>query len=244
MNMKNTASNYFRILSTITAALIIVLISGCDEISQQESDAIHKSHNKSSEPTDKSTENQVLSPAVVEGHNELSSENTLNTQAESNNTDPYLSKTEEDLTKTNTDSGNSETPDLITPDNSDFSDALATLESDPEGMTLNKHLIATGVNDRIPVSPSDHFSTDVGRVYCYINVNNHKKQPRKINTVWVYEGKEIHRYQLKVGSSKSWRTWSRLTIKPQKSGNWRCDIENEDGLVISSTPFKIETSQI
>ena len=108
---------------------------------------------------------------------------------------------------------------------------------DPQGLLLPVHVIAKGVGeDRNPIEPGDLFTTEAGTVWCYIEADNREGPKRKLTFVWYLNDTERHRYTLDVGKSPKWRTWAKANISP---GEWRCDIFNESGLLLSRAPFNV-----
>ena len=117
--------------------------------------------------------------------------------------------------------------------------APPTLVEDSQGLSITQHVIAAKIQNRLPAGISDHFDTSTEKVVCFVEANNAKGPERTLTAAWIYEGQEVHRFELQVGKSKTWRTWARAKIRPKKLGAWRCDILDEEGKVLSSAPYTV-----
>ncbi|MFZ0453808.1 MAG: DUF2914 domain-containing protein [Ignavibacteriaceae bacterium] len=97
--------------------------------------------------------------------------------------------------------------------------------------------ICTSVENRQPIGADSVFSSDAGTLYCFTKLTT-QTDTAEISHVWYYEGKEMTKINLPV-KAKTWRTWSAKTIMPSWKGNWRVEIEDSNGSVISSLSFRV-----
>lgn len=98
--------------------------------------------------------------------------------------------------------------------------------------------LATTVVDREPVGAGTSFSLDGDKVWAWVKVDN-AGPPSTITMVW-RKGEEVaFRYELKVGQSKDWRTWSRKTLRKGDAGDWAVDVLDADGALLSTLHFTI-----
>ncbi len=112
----------------------------------------------------------------------------------------------------------------------------------PEGkrgsdLTVESAVICRDVQERKPIDIGDSFPPDVGRLYCFTRVNG-AAESTHVTHIWFHNDREVHRMELNVGGP-AWRTWSYKTIPPEWTGDWRVDVEDADGVIIYSLPFKI-----
>ncbi len=98
--------------------------------------------------------------------------------------------------------------------------------------------IAKGVVDLRPIEPSDRFSSDIGRVYCFSRITG-AKGVTKVRHLWFYRERFMAEVELPV-KSPDWRTYSSKRILPSWKGPWRVDITDSDGLLLKSLHFEIE----
>ncbi len=98
--------------------------------------------------------------------------------------------------------------------------------------------IAKGVVELKPIAPSDRFSSDIGRVYCFSRITG-AKGVTKIKHLWFYKDRFMAQVELPV-KSPDWRTYSSKRILPSWKGPWRVDITDSDGLLLKSLHFEIE----
>ncbi len=62
---------------------------------------------------------------------------------------------------------------------------------------------------------------------------------RWVEHVWFHGEKEIARVRQKVEGA-TWRTWTRKTIMPEWTGDWRVEVRAEDGTLLAERFFTIE----
>lgn len=55
-------------------------------------------------------------------------------------------------------------------------------------------------------------------------------------------GRLRSKIKLELGRSYLWRTWSYITIKGQKAGNWQIVVEDTSGIRYDSLSFQIVDS--
>jgi len=103
------------------------------------------------------------------------------------------------------------------------------------GLTVEKLIFCTGIEDRLPVGESTQFFESAERIYCYTRING-AVDTLQVTHVWFYGDVEKARVDLTVKSA-SWRTWSSKKMLPAWSGAWRVDILGPDGEVLLSREF-------
>lgn len=106
------------------------------------------------------------------------------------------------------------------------------------GIKVDNIAVCTAVENRQPVGTDSVFSADAGKLYCFTKLTS-QKDITEISHVWLYDGKKMAKIDLPV-KAKTWRTWSAKTILPAWKGNWRVDVQNSKGDVISSLTFRIK----
>jgi len=117
-----------------------------------------------------------------------------------------------------------------------FSSALLAQEQ-PDIEVVNI-VVCTSVEDREPVGVNSVFSSNVGQLYCYTKVMS-QTDSASISHVWYYGDTQMAKVDLNVGG-KSWRTWSSKKILMEWTGDWRVEVQDASGNVISEISFKIE----
>jgi len=98
--------------------------------------------------------------------------------------------------------------------------------------------LATGVDKRTPVGISDTFSTDTDKVWAFIKVKN-RDEPTSVTMVWKKDGKKKWSYDLRVGKSFGWRTWSRKSVSKRDAGKWSVEVLDAEGRLLLTMPFTI-----
>lgn len=82
------------------------------------------------------------------------------------------------------------------------------------------------------------FKSDVGRLYCFTEIETNK-YPTEVTHIWIYDKNIEAEIKLPVKSPK-WRTYSSKAILPSWKGNWKVEVYSESGKLIDSIDFKIE----
>ena len=109
----------------------------------------------------------------------------------------------------------------------------ATVQED--GLTVEKMIFCTGIEDRLPVGESTQFFESVERIYCYTRING-ATDTLLVTHVWFFGDEEKARVPLTIKSA-SWRTWSSKKMLDVWAGVWRVDILGPDGEVLLSREF-------
>ena len=134
--------------------------------------------------------------------------------------------------------------------------ALPTTDSDPaathtakpaeqpsestSGLTLKRLLVATGVSEREPVGSASEFAiASTTHLYAFVELANPNPETT-VHVTWVDtdSGKERKPFALQIGTSKRWRSWARIQT-PKQPGNFALVVEDEAGIELGRTPFKV-----
>jgi tRNA A-37 threonylcarbamoyl transferase component Bud32 len=118
-------------------------------------------------------------------------------------------------------------------------DETPPLGVDERGLTVLEHVVARHMSGRQPEGVAQLFGPDTTKVYCHVVLANRRGPRRKLSLVWYHQGQEHYRFPIKVGQSPQWRTYGVMRIKPDKVGAWRCDVVNEQDVVLSSALFAV-----
>ena len=101
--------------------------------------------------------------------------------------------------------------------------------------------VGTGIINRRIENPDSLFSVDTNRIYCLTSIHN-QNDSKIIYHKWYQEGRLRSKIKLELGRSYLWRTWSYITIKGQKAGNWQIVVEDTSGIRYDSLSFQIVDS--
>jgi hypothetical protein len=113
--------------------------------------------------------------------------------------------------------------------------AAVSPSAQESGLTVEKMIFCTGIEDRFPVGESTQFFESAERIYCYTRING-AADTLDVAHVWYYGDEEKARVDLTIKSA-SWRTWSSKKMLPAWVGAWRVDILGPDGEVLLSREF-------
>ncbi len=97
-------------------------------------------------------------------------------------------------------------------------------------------VLATGIEDMMPVGEATEFAADVGRVFLWTRVTG--GTGTSIQHVWIPPDGNEFPVSLQVGGSP-WRTWSSKEIPPEWAGEWRVEIRDSAGNVLGTESFTV-----
>ena len=110
-----------------------------------------------------------------------------------------------------------------------------------ETLVLKEMLICQGIIKRTPVKPGKRFSNMVDSLYCYTKISNSGGK-QELQHVWYYNDREMTRVLYNVKPSFNYRSWSKKTIYPENIGKWRVDVMAQDGKILGSRSFTIDSA--
>ena len=113
-------------------------------------------------------------------------------------------------------------------------------EDTSKQLKLNEVMICRGVYKRNPIKPGFIFSNNVDSLFCYTKISN-KGTKQEIKHLWYYENKLITAVTYNIKTSYNYRSWSKKTILPNQTGNWRVDIIDSKENVLGSRKFEISS---
>jgi hypothetical protein len=96
-------------------------------------------------------------------------------------------------------------------------------------------VLARSIVDRMPVDTVTAVSADVGTLYLWTRVSG--AAGSSISHVWIH-GPHEAAVELQVGGSP-WRTWSSRTIPPEWTGEWRVEVRDATGRVLTAVSFTV-----
>jgi Protein of unknown function (DUF2914) len=111
----------------------------------------------------------------------------------------------------------------------------AAQKEPPKGLSVEKAVAATSVEEREPVGEATEFNASVEQVTCWTKVVA-ETVPTKIKHVWYVDNQQVFEISLDI-NYPSTRTWSTKTIR---AGSWRVDVTDETGTVLTSVSFTVK----
>lgn len=104
-------------------------------------------------------------------------------------------------------------------------------------LSVEEGVIATGVENLIPIAPGRSFAADIGRLYCFTRIKTNRPDA-VIKHLWFHGDQMVMEISLPIKSS-NWRTYSMKTILPSAIGQWRVDVTSNDGTILKTLDFTI-----
>lgn len=119
-----------------------------------------------------------------------------------------------------------------------FSQANAQEMTVANGFSITRLMVAESVENHEPVRPDSTFSSQVMKVYCFLEAQN-ISELTPIIMVWSYEGRETARVELLLGQGPRWRTFSSKNIFNRR-GAWNVAIMDTNGKSYAAVDFTVE----
>ena len=107
-------------------------------------------------------------------------------------------------------------------------------------LTVKDIKICKKIYKRTPVGADVIFTNNVDSLYCYTRIQNTGSK-KEVKHVWYYENQIMTQVRYNVKKSNIYRSWTKKTILPNQIGKWRVDIHDNDGTIIGSKEFQIQT---
>ncbi|NHZ84417.1 MAG: DUF2914 domain-containing protein [Planctomycetia bacterium] len=113
-----------------------------------------------------------------------------------------------------------------------------------QNLGISTIAIAKDIVDKTPVGVSRLFLNDIDTLYCFTVVDNTSKNNviihnwKRYEKDYTYE-QDFFRSIIKVGDSPNWRCWSKITIKPEMTGDWKVIVTDSIGNQLDSIEFSI-----
>ena len=121
--------------------------------------------------------------------------------------------------------------------------ALITQKDDDVPFKILNMFTGTDVINRSIIEPKNTFTTDAKRVYFLSGVQN-RNDSKVLFHKWYHDGKLKSKIQMESKRSFNWRSWSYITVNPQKIGDWQVVIEDQSGVRYDSLSFIISDYNI
>ena len=105
-------------------------------------------------------------------------------------------------------------------------------------LTVKDIKICKSIYKRTPVGSDVVFTNNVDSLYCYTRIQNPGPK-REVKHIWYYDDQMMTQVRYNVKKSNIYRSWTKKTILSSQIGNWRVDIQDNNGTVIGSKKFEI-----
>jgi len=106
-------------------------------------------------------------------------------------------------------------------------------------LKVNRLSIAKEVRHRRPLGVSSRFSSQVERIWGYIEVQNEAER-QWVWMEWWHNDQRRSRLRVRIGQSKRWRTWSWQRMRPRDVGLWEVKVLSSTLEELARTQFLIE----
>jgi len=104
--------------------------------------------------------------------------------------------------------------------------------------SLKTIVIATDIIEKDPIGVSRLFLNNINTLYCFTALENSSINNIIVHT-WEFKNQDYLKSFINVGKSSYWRCWSRITIRPEMTGEWKVTITDTDGNYLDSIEFSI-----
>ena len=114
------------------------------------------------------------------------------------------------------------------------------IEKDERGLKIMRQAFATQIVRRLPVDERESFTIEDGSIFCFVEVASNEENERQITLKFTHSTGLTQSYELPIGQSPAWRTWSKLNLTSSMTGAWLCEVFNEEGVLLASKSFVVE----
>jgi len=115
------------------------------------------------------------------------------------------------------------------------------LSSTPEispSLAIGEAVIATSMDNLAPLGVADSFNSDVEKLYAFTRIQGAEGEAL-VKHLWFHHDDLVAEVELSVRSA-NWRTYSSKKILPSMTGQWKVDVTDESGTLLTSIPFTVE----
>ena len=137
------------------------------------------------------------------------------------------------------DTTNKITSDLIMDDDYNSKENKKQI-SDLKTLKMNEIMICRGIYKRNPIKPGINFINNVDSLFCYTKISNSGPK-QEVKHIWYFEGMEMTSVVYNIKPSFNYRSWSRKTIYPNQTGQWRVDVIDSYGNILGTRSFTIKS---
>ena len=139
-----------------------------------------------------------------------------------------------------------ETPATDASDESEFEPRDITADIgervvSPSGLHVLRAYVCKGIEQNEPTEAGKSFVPEADgflRLCCFSEIGG-AGEGATILHLWYWGDREMARVELPVRSFR-WRTWSTKKILDEWQGEWRVDVADQDGFVLTSLTFSVE----
>jgi Protein of unknown function (DUF2914) len=105
-------------------------------------------------------------------------------------------------------------------------------------LEVSEASLTTGIQERMPVDQVEVLPAGVTTLYCFSRIVGAAEETM-VQHVWFRGDAELARVELPVRSI-NWRTWSSKRIPAAWTGDWRVEIQDQFGEVLTTLPFTVQ----
>jgi hypothetical protein len=106
------------------------------------------------------------------------------------------------------------------------------------GLTIVQLVVATSVENRVPVGAAETFPATTEKVYCFLEAKDIPTDS-EITFVWIYNAKEMLKTNMTLKAGPKWRTNVNKNLRGAK-GDWKVEVRDASGAVLKDIKFKVE----
>ena len=104
----------------------------------------------------------------------------------------------------------------------------------PTSLSINRFVLATGIENREPVNPKENFSTSDEKVVAFADFSSHADET--VTFVWTHNDKVHTQWSTHVTVSPRFRTYAIIQARP---GKWSVKVQDSKGTVLKEQSFEV-----
>lgn len=100
--------------------------------------------------------------------------------------------------------------------------------------SVARAVFSSNIQDREPIDSIDQFNADSGQIFFFTELKDLEGQTVKHR--WLFNGEQMAEVNFNVAGAR-WRVWSSKQLMPNWQGEWKVEIVDGSGSVLSTNSF-------
>ncbi len=118
--------------------------------------------------------------------------------------------------------------------------ATTGVDTEAKGPSINKIVLAKGIDEGQPIEPGKTFSRADGMMFAFIYVENPAREETVVHVSWeLADGPHWRGFPLSIPAKFRYRTVARTWTAPREPGIYKCVVSDETGTVLDEAEFQI-----
>ena len=112
-------------------------------------------------------------------------------------------------------------------------------QSEAGALKITEMAVTTKVVKGRPIDSVRRISSaSVKTLYCFTRFSGPPDTDTTVNHVWYLNDEVVNEDEMPVKGA-NWRAYSSMAVKKGVSGEWRCEVQDDEGKVLKSVSFRM-----